>query len=941
MNDTFPMALPVGSVLAGQYIIEKVLGQGGFGITYQAADHKSGSKVAIKEFFPDSLVVRTEKTTVTPYTGEKATNFSYGKDCFLQEAETLSQFIGHENIVRIYSYFEENGTAYFVMDFIEGISFDEYIRKQGGKIDMEDAKRILFPVMDALAVVHSRGIVHRDVTPDNIYITNSGVVKLLDFGAARYSLGDKSRSLDVVLKHGFAPKEQYARHGRQGPFTDVYALGATFYFALTGKRPPDSVERMDEDFLIPPTALGVKISAQEEDAILKALSMRGEERYQSMTDFKQAISGASETDVDSKTDITPAAASQGVTQIFFDAPGQQQAQSVAPMTSVQPDVNTSVQIPPSKQIGHTTGQVYPIQQQTQSDTPTTSPQPDVNISGEIPPSQQIGRTTGQVYPSQQIANTTDQVYTAQPSGSDDRISGTPQPPKKKSGLAAVIIVAIGAVAVISAAVLIGAVIIAVGIGSRNPSADSEYVSATSAIEDNSVETVETAPGIDSGSSDEKSQSVETADNSSNGDNGSTQNYTPATFDASTPPSTAGWDSNMKIYAYSWNSEFGSRLDMILDKYPEYSSYVEFIDLGVSATDGTYETAIDNAMRSSGQYPSLIAADNDIVRKYIESDDVLPMDAVGITKDLYSNAYKCTIDFGSYNGVMKAVTWQLTPGCFIYRTDIAEEVLGTSDPAEVQKFVKDWDTFFDTAGLMQSYGYSMLAGPDEIKYPVLDQKTSPWVTVSDDGSYEVVLDDSVSNYLELSKKLYDGGYTNYSSQWSDDWFAGYEGNVFGYFGCTWSVYWCINTSPDSSTSTYGKWHICQGPVSYHWGGTYICVGKDTPNPELCGFLLYELCCDTDMMYDISADTLDFVNNREAMTRISNDGKGASPILGGQDPVAIWLESAEHINLNNTTAYDAEIMNVIVEASTKYNNWELSNQKDAFRWIKDTAARQITY
>ncbi|MBR3040829.1 MAG: protein kinase [Lachnospiraceae bacterium] len=293
INSKYPLALPVGTVLAGQYVIEKVLGQGGFGITYAALDHKTGGKVAVKEFFPDSLATRTQTITVTPFSGERGESYNYGKTCFLQEAETLAQFIGNENIVRIHSYFEENGTAYFVMDYIEGTSFDNYIKSRGGKVSYEEAKNTLVPIMDALYVVHNKGIVHRDVTPDNIYITNSGVVKLLDFGAARYSLGDKSRSLDVVLKHGFAPKEQYTRRGKQGPFTDIYALGASFYFALTGRRPPDSVERLDEDDLVPPSSLGVQIPKSAEDAILKALNVQPQDRFQNMLQFKQALlSGA-------------------------------------------------------------------------------------------------------------------------------------------------------------------------------------------------------------------------------------------------------------------------------------------------------------------------------------------------------------------------------------------------------------------------------------------------------------------------------------------------------------------------------------------------------------------------------------------------------------------------------------------------------------------------
>ena len=288
MNEKFPLALPVGSVLAGQYVIEAVLGQGGFGITYRALDHKTNKKVAIKEFFPDSMATRTQ-TTVVPFTGERGESYEYGKECFLEEAKTLAEFIGNENIVRIHSYFEENGTAYFVMDYVEGVSFDDYIKRNGGRLTFEDTTKILIPVMDALYVVHSKGIIHRDVTPDNIFITSDGVVKLLDFGAARYSLGDKSCSLDVVLKHGFAPKEQYTRRGKQGPYTDVYALGATYYFALTGKRPPDSIERMDEDDLIAPSTLGVSLPPAAESAILTALSVQPSERFQNMKAFKNSM----------------------------------------------------------------------------------------------------------------------------------------------------------------------------------------------------------------------------------------------------------------------------------------------------------------------------------------------------------------------------------------------------------------------------------------------------------------------------------------------------------------------------------------------------------------------------------------------------------------------------------------------------------------------------
>ncbi len=287
--EKYPLALKPGSILNGRYIIGRVLGQGGFGITYVAQDVQTDGRVAIKEYFPETMATRTGTHSVAAFTGQRAENFTYGMQCFLSEAQTLAQFIGVENIVCVHSYFEENGTGYFVMDYVDGVSFQTYLRQRGGKISWEEAKTILVPVMDALSFVHSKGIIHRDIAPDNIYITYDGTVKLLDFGAARYSLGDRSRSLDVVLKAGYAPMEQYTRRGRQGAYTDVYAMAATFYYALTGHLPPEAVERMEEDMLVLPSSYGARLPEEAEDAIEKGLAVRASERYQTMEQFRQVM----------------------------------------------------------------------------------------------------------------------------------------------------------------------------------------------------------------------------------------------------------------------------------------------------------------------------------------------------------------------------------------------------------------------------------------------------------------------------------------------------------------------------------------------------------------------------------------------------------------------------------------------------------------------------
>lgn len=286
----YPLALPEGSVLAGRYLAGAVLGQGGFGITYLALDVNRQARVAIKEFFPGNLVLRRENGhTVSGRTGELLQDFAYGKTQFLTEAKILAQLNWHPNIVHVKRYFEENGTAYFVMEFLPGVSLQQYVRSHGGSIPWQEAEALMAPVMGALHIAHQIGIVHRDVTPDNIMITTDGEIKLLDFGAARFSLGDRSHSFDVILKSGYAPVEQYARHGRQGPYTDVYSAAATLYAVTTGYLPPESISREETVPLISPRQYGVQIPAAQEHVLLKALSVHAKDRYQTMEAFGKAL----------------------------------------------------------------------------------------------------------------------------------------------------------------------------------------------------------------------------------------------------------------------------------------------------------------------------------------------------------------------------------------------------------------------------------------------------------------------------------------------------------------------------------------------------------------------------------------------------------------------------------------------------------------------------
>jgi len=289
--DKYPNALKPGTILNDRYIVGRVLGQGGFGITYAALDYESRALMAIKEYLPEVLASRDATGQVTSYAGQRTVDFNQGKEGFLDEANTLVDFKNNPYIVNIHDYFEQNGTAYFVMEFVRGMNLKTYVRRMGGRLGQKEAERILLPIMEALEDVHSKGLVHRDIAPDNIIVTADGAAKLIDFGAARYSTGEKSLSLDVVLKHGYAPIEQYSRHSRQGAFTDVYAMAATYYFAVTGRVPPDSIDRVSRDGLVSPAELGVKLSEDAEKTIRHALGVQSEDRCQSMADLIKGLRG--------------------------------------------------------------------------------------------------------------------------------------------------------------------------------------------------------------------------------------------------------------------------------------------------------------------------------------------------------------------------------------------------------------------------------------------------------------------------------------------------------------------------------------------------------------------------------------------------------------------------------------------------------------------------
>ncbi|WP_251979623.1 TonB family protein [Salinibacter ruber] len=294
-QDRSPLALPVHTELKGRHRVGSVLGEpGGFGVTYLAFDERLEIRVAIKEYVPRELAGRgSDGVSVVPYSGTDEEQFEYGLDRFLGEAKALAQF-DHANIVSVRDFFEDHGTAYLVMDYYEGKTLKQYLSEQpDGQMDPENATEIMLRVLDGLKEVHSEGYLHRDIKPANIYLTKEGRPILIDFGAARLALGEKSRSLSVVMTEGYAPYEQYRRHGDQGPWTDVYGCGATLYKMVTGQTPPPAADRAVEDRIELPHEVNPAVSDDLSAAIMEALAVRGEERLQSGEAFHQRLKDAS------------------------------------------------------------------------------------------------------------------------------------------------------------------------------------------------------------------------------------------------------------------------------------------------------------------------------------------------------------------------------------------------------------------------------------------------------------------------------------------------------------------------------------------------------------------------------------------------------------------------------------------------------------------------
>ena len=327
-----PYHLMRGTKLAGRYLVGNVLGEGGFGITYIGLDTTLLKRVAVKEFYPSGAANRTntvsEEIIVTK---GKEEFFKKGVDRFLLEAKNVAAFSEEEGTVDVLDYFQENGTAYIVMEFLDGQNLKDYINTHGC-FKLEELVTRLLPVMRSLSYMHKKGIIHRDISPDNIMFTKRGKLKLMDFGSARYYTNEE-RKMSVILKQGFAPEEQYRQNGEQGPHTDVYALCATIYACITGSVPQSSLDRLVDDTLKKPSELGVKVLPYQEKALMHGLALSRKNRTPDMdTLISELTTPTVEVQPTAAADYKPQAPAQPQQTYRQPAPPQPAAPQTAQNT---------------------------------------------------------------------------------------------------------------------------------------------------------------------------------------------------------------------------------------------------------------------------------------------------------------------------------------------------------------------------------------------------------------------------------------------------------------------------------------------------------------------------------------------------------------------------------------------------------------------------------
>jgi hypothetical protein len=405
--------------------------------------------------------------------------------------------------------------------------------------------------------------------------------------------------------------------------------------------------------------------------------------------------------------------------------------------------------------------------------------------------------------------------------------------------------------------------------------------------------------------------------------------TEATSKGATEEKGADSTEGKVVNIYVWNDEFKARYeDYYASKLPEGYT-VNFIT--TPSENNAYQNALDEALLNQADAKAddkvdMFLVEADYILKYVNSDSTTDLKDIGITDQDMSKQYNYTKEIAQdANGAQKGISWQGCPGLYIYRRSIAKAVLGTDDPAEVQKAINDWDSFDKTAEKMKEKGYYMVSGFDDTYRTFSNNVSAPWV----DGT-KVVIDPNMEKWVEQTKDYTDKGYNQKTILWAAEWAAGQgpEGKVFGYFMPAWGVDFVMagnslekaeadGGKQEVGNGCYGDWAATIGPESYNWGGTWICAANGTDNADIVADIMRTICCDDATMKKIVEEKNDFVNNKTVMEELAkSDYK--SQFLGGQNPLQMYCDAAEKIDMSKISPYDQGLNEEFQTAMHDYFN-----------------------
>lgn len=382
-------------------------------------------------------------------------------------------------------------------------------------------------------------------------------------------------------------------------------------------------------------------------------------------------------------------------------------------------------------------------------------------------------------------------------------------------------------------------------------------------------------------------------------------------DATSEAEVSGSDEGKVLNIYAWNEEFKSR---ITDHYPGYeevdATHGKIGDVDVVWTitpnnDNAYQNNLDQQLlkqadASADDKIDIFLVEADYALKYSDTDYTMAVSDLGITDDELANQYDYTKKIlEDSNGVLKGVSWQSTPGVLIYNRDIAKDMWGSDDPAEVQKHVSDWDTFYATGTELAAKGYKLTATVNDSYRVYSNNVSSKWV---EDGKLNI--DPQFKAWADAEKASFDAGQTTTGDLWSDEWSAGFypDGKVFAYFGPAWLINFSMGQDDEKSIAHAGGWGATEGPQAFYWGGTWICAATGTDNPTLVADIMRKMTTDETILKDIVSKDSDCVNNKNVLTSLASDDSFGFSVLGGQNPFGLFTENVEKIDLSNLSAYD---------------------------------------